>query len=192
MKKKTKAKAATRKKTHRAGVRSRKARPKAPSKAAVARVASAEKELGVRFPADYRRFMIEHNGATPDDAFFIFQRRKWRAMNWVSSLCPITSSRKDPGNLRGAEMMRRKHEEEGAPVPPGCIVIGYDASDNFILLFVKGKRKNQVWLRLLEDTDFDPEAKPNPEDGMFRLAPSFAKFLSSLCSEDEAEKRQKR
>jgi hypothetical protein len=154
---------------------------------AAARVARAEKELGVKLPRDYRDFMVKHNGATPKDSFFVFQRKRRRAMNWISSLCRIAPSKIDPGNLRGANELRDRCAAEGAPVPAGCIVIGYDASDEFILLFVEGKRKNEVWLRLLEDTNSDPAAKPDPEEGMYKLAPSFGRFLKNLRSEEEVE-----
>jgi hypothetical protein len=155
--------------------------------AATTRVARAERELGVKFPREYRDFMVKHNGKTPKDAFFAFQRKRRRETNWISSLCRISPSKIDPGNLRGANQLRDDCAAEGAPVPAGCIVVGFDASDNFILLFVEGKRKNEVWLRLLEDTSNDPSAKPDPEEGMYRLAPSFGRLLKGLCSEEDVE-----
>ena len=64
-------------------------------------ISRAERELGVLFPGDYRRFLRRCNGADPDPPHFVYRDSlgAYRLI-WVERLCAITSSRLDAFNLR--------------------------------------------------------------------------------------------
>jgi hypothetical protein len=146
------------------------------------------RELGVTFPDDYREFMLAYNGGEPEPPYFVLRRDAEREREWVDFLCSITSSRIDSLSLRGQNEMVARWAAEGTPVPEGCIAIG-SAPDGTILLFTKGRRKGQVWLKVWDDVPGIAGVPDDPEAGLYCLATSFRGFLESLCSEEEAKRR---
>jgi hypothetical protein len=63
------------------------------------------------------------------------------------------------------------------------------ALDGTILLFTRGRRKGQVWLKVWDDAPGVAGVPDDPEAGMYRVATSFARFLRGLVSESEANKK---
>jgi hypothetical protein len=41
-----------------------------------ARLDQAEKELGVKFPSEYRRFMLRPNGGIPEPGHFVYEHKR--------------------------------------------------------------------------------------------------------------------
>jgi len=77
-------------------------------------------------------------------------------------------------------------------VPYDCITIGSAGGGHEdILLFVRGRRRDQIWLKVWDDVseDVDLDRNTDPEEGLYFLANSFNEFLSMLCTEEEAERR---
>lgn len=156
------------------------------TKAAIER---AQMKLGVTFPEDYRQFMFAHNGGKPEPNSFVFRRKGKQQVDWVQAFSPITNSRIDSLNLFGQQDLLRRFAAEGVPVPDGSIAIGYNGPGDSILLFSKGRRKGQVWLKVWDDTVSDPNVTASPEEGLYKLAGSFRAFLKMLCTEEEARQR---
>ena len=143
-------------------------------------------------PQEYELFLLKHNGGKPSPACFVFKNaNREKVLNWVDRFFPVTSSNIDSLNLRGANQFIASLALHTG-VPYDCITIGgAGGGSDHILLFVRGKKRGQVWLKVWDEVndDPDPDRDTNPKEGLYRLAMSFDKFLQSLCSEEEAEKR---
>jgi hypothetical protein len=144
------------------------------------------------FPEDYRRFLLMHNGGKPEPNYFVYKRTPDAPeLDWVDALYPITPSENDPLNLRGANrVLARKALHWG--VPYDCIAIGgAGGGHEDILLFVSGRRRGQVWIKVWDDLSHDADFNrdTNPNEGLYKLATSFDVFLEMLCTEEEAEQR---
>lgn len=150
----------------------------------------AEKELGVTFPAEYRRFMLAQNGGVPEPGYFVFKHRKSgkKRWSWVDEVCRVTRSKIDSLSLRGQNEMVARYAAEGSPVPEGTFTFAY-GPEHSLLMFAGGARKGEVWLKRWDEVDSDPNSRPDAKQGMYRLAATMGKFLASLCGEDEAMKK---
>lgn len=152
----------------------------------------AEKELGITFPAEYRRFMLKHNGGVPEPGYFLYKHAKSgkKHSTWVDELCRITTSKIDSLSLRGQNEMVARCAAEGSPVPDGAFTFAYGPGSSLLIL-TTGARKGQVWLKLWDEVDSDPDSKPDPKQGMHRVAASFDKFLAILCDEETADRKSR-
>ncbi len=154
-----------------------------------AAIRRAKAALGVKFPPDYRRFLLVHNSGKPRECYFVLRAGKERQIVWVADFCQINSSKIDALSLRGQRAMLSRYAAEGEAVPAGCFACGSTGGGCSILLYTLGPRRGQVWLK---DWDLLPDASGStskPTDAMFKLAPSFQKFVERLCSQEEAERR---
>jgi hypothetical protein len=150
----------------------------------------AADELGVAFPAEYRRFLAAHNGGVPEPGYFVYKHRKSGKMrfSWVDEICRISTSKIDSLSLRGQNAMVARYAAEGSPVPEGAFTFAYGPGSN-LLMFASGGRKGEVWLKLWDEVDSDPESTPDPKQGLYRIAGTLKKFLASLCDEEAAMKK---
>lgn len=156
---------------------------------AVAALNRAQRESGLIFPYQYRRFMLQHNGGKPCPAFFVLRRGRERETDWVTSFCSITLSKNNPLNFHGCQMLLHRYAEAGIPSPSKCIAIGSDGLDDSILLHTDGKRKGEVWLKAWDEIIANNKNDNRPYDCMYKLASSLSEFFAILCPAEEADRR---
>lgn len=135
-------------------------------------IRSAERDLGVEFPTDYRACVRENHGGAPDPAGFRVpfapDRREMHAVGLLLTLDPRESE-----NV----LQTRAELAESGPLPDGVIPIINDGSGNYVCL----------------DYRADPARKAPtiaffanqlaPVDALIPLATTFAEFLSALHAE---------
>ena len=146
--------------------------------------------LSLSCPEDYRRFMIKYNGGEPEPNYFVVKGKDPK-LDWVDAFHPISGSKMDPLNLQGANQILGERAIHWG-VPYDCITVGIaGGGPEDILLFVRGRRRGQVWLKVWDDVYAGPEHNrdTDPNEGLYFLAKSFNEFLAMLCTEEEAEQR---
>lgn len=148
-------------------------------------VAAFEKIIGATLPADYRQFLLEHNGGRPqrtdaqhEDAAFSVQ---WQGQPWAES--------RREALLHGFYSLNDKSAlawriaEEGfirqRRIPADLIPIGVDVAANQILLGLTGARRGQVFYWAKDFEPIDDYDEPVYENSGF-IADSFAEFLAEL------------
>lgn len=155
------------------------------------RIESELQKLAIpTIPDEYRVFLLKHNGGKPEPGCFLFPQDSTPDVDWVVSFCPITSSDIDTLSFRGWNTRLALYAMHFG-VPRDCISIGADGGENDILLFVRGSRRNQLWIKVWDETEckLDLKRDTDPELGMHFLANSLGEFLEMLCTEEEADRR---
>jgi hypothetical protein len=131
------------------------------------KISALEKRLGVKFPADYKRFLRSTNGGCPEPNCFTVPDR---GDALVGILYGIRNER-DSCDL--------EYEQEQAtlwdPLPKGLVAIGNDPGGCLLLLSTVGKNPGRVFF-------WDRKGFWVRKDGhnTFPVAASFAEFLDSL------------
>jgi cell wall assembly regulator SMI1 len=135
-------------------------------------IRSAERDLGVEFPADYRACVREKHGGAPDPAGFRVpfapDRREMHAVGLLLTLDPRESE----------NVLQTRAELAGSgQLPDGVIPIINDGSGNYVCLDYRTdparKSPSVVFLAC--------ERAPGAD--LIPLANSFAEFLSALHAE---------
>jgi hypothetical protein len=161
-----------------------------------AEIAAFEKEIGVRLPEAYRKFLGTYgastfNGASPDNPYILFRS--------LSTLPPHISN-DDKGlfdAFYGAE--RDEHDAYSVRVrtrffagrmPESIIPIGDDGGAGQICLGIKGAETGKVYYwdqanEPLDEEDYlEDYGEPRPPEAMFQnvqqIADSFEDFLRRL------------
>ncbi|HRQ80479.1 MAG TPA: SMI1/KNR4 family protein [Azospirillaceae bacterium] len=146
--------------------------PKGPLSEAA--LVDAENAIGGRFPADYRRFMLEYNGGCPTPETFSIDwpnqgpaSADWRT-SMVSSFYAI---READANLVSMNLVTFHGR-----LPKGALTIGRDPGGNQILLGIAAPIQGQVmfWVK---DYEVEEDDEPN-FDNVGILASSFDEFLN--------------
>jgi len=128
-------------------------------------VTAAEKVLGVAFPEDYRRFLLEHNGGSPvPDAFFIKDVNQYAIVDCFF------------GVDRPSDDLLRYFSEIEDRIPGAHVPIGVDPGNNVLLMDLspEGTSKVYYWDDLMafeQSTD---------EENTYLVAASFSDFLDKL------------
>ncbi len=139
-------------------------------------LAAAERQLGVRFPEDYRSFMLCHNGGRPKPDSFAIAWAEGQAAgeDWKTSCFGwfYFLWERDVANLLESNLVSFRGR-----LPPDTIAIGHDAGGNQILLALAGPYQGKVlfWCRDYEDQ----EAKAPGYDNVGVIADSFDDFLAN-------------
>jgi cell wall assembly regulator SMI1 len=137
---------------------------------AMSDVAALEERLAVKLPADYRAFLLQHNGGRPmPDAFPI----------------PGGEHPPDGGSLMdeflGVVTTADREVIDGAlrtfasRIPTGLLPIGYDAGGNVICLGIDPDNHGRVFFW---DHDFEEDLPT--WNNVYPLAESFQSFLASF------------
>lgn len=148
-------------------------------KATEQQIKRLEEEWRVTLPEDYRRFLRQTNGGSPDKGCFDCDAGKEL---WLDDLLPIEGDKPDEGSV--SAVTRRCREF----VPQDCLVIGFVCRDDLVLLRVRGRRKGQVDLKRMEEADVSRKGPVDPEAAVYPVAKNFAKFVASLSkASDEFE-----
>ena len=105
------------------------------------RVAQAEATMGVVFPADYREFMLAHNGGKPSRREFVYAEETGPYTDGVvRKFHPIDSSDK-----LGLEARHRTYFQSDPPrMPRDVFSIADDSFGNHICICFSGDRKSVV------------------------------------------------
>ncbi|MFG6460925.1 SMI1/KNR4 family protein [Roseateles sp. DXS20W] len=147
---------------------------------AEAGVQAAEQILGVRFPPDYRAFLLSLNGGRPQPEGFKIEwapgqacGEDWRttAMSWF--YC-ITEER--IGNL-----VRSNRVTFEGRLPRGTLTIGPDAFGNQLLLAFDGPYAGKVLLWIKDHEASDGETPGYDNVGF--VADSFADFIQNRLTD---------
>jgi hypothetical protein len=132
-----------------------------------ATVNAAEKRLGVKLPADYKRFLRTTNGGCPKPDTFLVPDRGPAMVGILYGVAPERS----PADL--------EYEQGEAalwdPLPTGFVAIGHDPGGNTFLLGTLGADAGRVFF-------WDRNGLWVREDGhnTFPVAASFTAFVESL------------
>ncbi|QEG29619.1 SMI1 / KNR4 family protein [Gemmata obscuriglobus] len=130
-------------------------------------VNAAEKRLGVRLPADYKRFLRTINGGCPDPQEFVVPNRGPA----LAAIFYGVRSERTHADL--------EYEQEQAtlwdPLPPGFLAIGHDPGGNTFLLATFAPDAGRVFF-------WDRNGLWVREDGRnaFPVADTFTAFMESL------------
>ena len=135
--------------------------------------AKVETRLGSPLPADYRDFLLEHNGGDPTPSWFRYPTAGGKEAD--GSILGFHSV--DPRNQYGSELESWLGVMQDNKLPQGYVPIGWAATtgntQDQLLLTITGDTAGTVWLW----RDFD---KPFRESRVHRLAGSFTELLERL------------
>lgn|GEM_PF-6088668 len=143
-----------------------------------------EKKIGCKLPPDYRSFLMDNNQEEYSEKLFIVPSAA--AAKKVLPVNLLYEAMCEPDEFSSVaqnyDIMAARNLGDGA-LPDNCIPIGDSIEDTEILLYVRGSRKGEVWIK---DYSYLDEGKTDKlEQGMHHVSESFAKFLDSLY-EDES------
>lgn len=116
---------------------------------AEADLAAAERQLGVRLPDDYRRFMLQHNGGQVEpDGFAITWKPGQKAAaagatSMVSWLFRVYDGRHE-------NLVRMNRTTFAGRLPAGTLAIGRDPGSNLLLLRCDGAQRGELLYWLME------------------------------------------
>lgn len=136
-----------------------------------------EAQLGVTFPAEYRRFLLATNGGRPElDAFDVGWSNEQGCCNhWRTSLLSRFLAIHDGYK---ANFLEYNQETFKGRIPADTVAIAYDAGGNLIFLGVGERNNGKVffWVK-----DQEGEEGDNPGyDNIGFLANSLPEFLDKL------------
>ncbi len=132
----------------------------------VQEIQDAEKELDVVFPADYKQFLLLHNGGQPDQKNYDFAENE----NGSDVHCFLSINGDDSISLLNEACFFQDK------IPKAFIPIAYDSGNNQICLGVREPYYNQVYFWDFNEAPgwMDPEFYELPTfDNMYLLARSF-------------------
>lgn len=140
----------------------------------------AESVIGASLPAEYRKFLLQHNGGRPDPADF---RINWKdrerlARGWRISTVGDFHSIYDGPALNLLEDFKFYRDR----IPKDMLAVARDPGGNAILLGLAGDKRGRVffWINNLPaeytETDFA---------NLGFIASGFDEFINSLFTADE-------
>jgi hypothetical protein len=145
-------------------------------------IASFEKLIGVPVPADYREFLVKHNGGTVlPDCFFVYgcSTGDYHTLQYLCGVRPNSG-----GNL--VSEFETFHDR----IPFEFIPIGYNPGSDLLLLAVRGKDYGRIFY--WDSSDKKPSELPDDHEwteqelsySIYRnvhfVAGSFTEFLQNL------------
>jgi hypothetical protein len=138
-----------------------------------------EQQLGHELPEDYRSFLLELNGGRPARSHRVFaieragKRRNKTSLDTLHSL----DDPDEDHDLAAHQLFRRED------YPANGLRIGYDAFGSALVLIFAGPHRGEVWMLDQGDprpTDANPRVEWFDRRDVWKLADSFAEFMSSL------------
>ncbi|HLP84541.1 MAG TPA: SMI1/KNR4 family protein [Phycisphaerales bacterium] len=136
-----------------------------------AEVIAFEQRIGATLPADYRAFLVTHNGGKPTTPYFSYPGADGKPdPTWVTRFGELGLSASD---LNSIEYRPDYYDDD---LPKDTVVIAHAASNDVVLLYVRGERAGQVWYKC-----FGMCAEEGvPEEQLYFVANSFDAFISML------------
>lgn len=130
-------------------------------------IGECEKELGVKFPDDYKQFLRTHNGGTPSPQQLDIPNTKHAVLlDFLYGILGGTES----GDLVYEYQVHKRD------LPPGFIPIGHDPGGSPFLLATTGEHRGKVYF--WDRTHFFKESSAS--ENTYWLADSFTDLLNSL------------
>ncbi|GIK67151.1 MAG: SMI1/KNR4 family protein [Chloroflexota bacterium] len=138
-------------------------------------IQAVEQQLNIKFPDDYRRFLLAHNGGRPEPEIFLIPDHpipnQSSILNWFYSI--------DPSDYYYNILKMVKVFADR--MPPEFIPIGCDPGGNQICLVVAGEDKGMIFFWDHEQ-EMD-EGEPPTYDNLFFIADSIDDLLNNRLSE---------
>ena len=133
-------------------------------------IAEVESRLGFRLPAQYRDFLLAHNGGRPEPRRFAISSEKPDDRSVVHWFFCVKE-----GNAYDLLTWARRTADR---IPPELLPVAIDPFGNLICLSVSGVNVGKVYF-----WDHEKEARegePPGYDNVYLVADSFQEFLDSL------------
>jgi len=135
-----------------------------------AQLAAAERDLGIKFPPEYRRFLAVWNGGRPQQDLFIYEGHGHKESSIIDWFLGIHNG--ENNNLR---LYVRWYSGR---IPGNLLPIAHDPGGNLICIAVSGSDLGAVYF--WDHEEESPEGQPPSTDNVYLIAPSFDAFLASL------------
>jgi hypothetical protein len=140
------------------------------------RIAMVEEALRIRLPAQYKQFLLEHNGGRPKLCAFNCRDKTGpysdSVVNWFLAI--------HDGKYNNFEWFFRTFKVADARLPETLVPIAIDPGGNLICISVSGPDEGAVYF-------WDHELEPSPADrstvgypNVHLIADSFDEFLVNL------------
>lgn len=125
-------------------------------------------------PKDYRSFLLEFNGGEPVEKYFYFKDTEEDG----SCIDEFFGFKRD-----GIDNLLVKADYTGDRIPENMLAIARAAFGDLILLTVKGKDRNRVYL-WNHEMEADPNQGETPDySNLTLIADSFTEFVEGLREE---------
>jgi hypothetical protein len=141
-----------------------------------ARLRTIEHRYDFKFPAQYRKFLLEHNGGRPSPNRFRFRTESSTSedsrVDWFLAVYE--------GENSNLEKYIEWYKVDEKRIPSEMISIARDPAGNLILISVRGDNSGAVYF-WDHEREQDPSLGPEPTyDNVHLIAPSFSEFLDQL------------
>jgi hypothetical protein len=132
------------------------------------RLCEFEHDFGLELPSDYRAFLLEFNGGSPNPSFF-----------WIVKSSDGSSVHQLYGLHDGPPpySIQTYAGKERYGIPSGMLKIGDDGVGNSICIGVSESIEGKIYFL---DHELHPNNEPESMEGITRLAESFDSFLAIL------------
>lgn len=131
-----------------------------------------------KLPKDYRRFLLDYNGGTPDPAEFNWQHRtEGKQCGRVDELFGIDLAPFNKKRRLDCIQAALIHRDD---LPRFSVPIGYADGHNILVVFTHGPREGEVWVKFWDEVSAKVDEPSNPEDAVYFVADRFSQFLRSL------------
>lgn len=139
-------------------------------------VVQIEAQLGLSLPAEYRGFLLAHNGGYPEPDVFAIRNNPFDDHGLVHYFLCVEEG--DVYNL--IEWV----EDFRGRIPPDFLPVACDPGGNIICLSISGKDVGKVYFWDHEEEVEVDEDKTPGYDNVYLIADSFQEFLGSLTTLD--------
>jgi hypothetical protein len=121
--------------------------------------------------------LLRNNGGTPNKSDFEWWRYNKAESGWLFDFLALgdASEAFDATKIRNSVWWEANRYRKW--LPDACVPIA-SGPELHLVLFARGERRGQVWMRLWEDYTDD-----NPEAALYFVAKSFASLLSNLAAD---------
>jgi hypothetical protein len=134
-----------------------------------------EQAIGARLPDEYRNFLLERNGGKVKPPWFSIPNSNWRGnrgrVHYFFSIC-------DDSTLSLLDAW----ETHRGRVPDELLPVGTDPGGDLLCIGLCGENAGAMFL--WDRSDEVPDGEPPDYRNVFRLAPSFSSFMSSLSERE--------
>lgn len=142
-------------------------------------VARIEERLGCTLPQEYRSFVLKGSPWSRKQRYV--RRRPGEHWPSVAEIGSVYKYKRPVPTAVTIEFMMdifENREEGDGLIPRDSIAVASCEDDEKILLFVRGERRGQVWIK--DWTRLDETGVDDPEVGLDCLAKNFDEFLDKL------------
>ena len=156
------------------------------------RLKEAEVRDGISLPSDYRAFAIACNGELKEyvpnhpssvtGSVTAVRAGELRCV-FMCSMFTVVEVDSSGQAILLPEMKYWDPNDLAAFLPTGSVFIGSGPPQYVIVLYHSGRRRGQVWVRVIDECSEDPSG----DNGMYFCAKNFASFLASYKTDGSYE-----